>query len=305
LVYKSQVRKLFHAHIKIKLPVFCEEGLFDEFFSILEEINRKYNSYSNDSYFDRINKNAGKFVEVNNETIRILKEIFKLSDFFDQEYDITIMPLIRLWGFYKDNERKKPTPDNIKQALKKVDYQNIEIKEQEVRINKDQEIITGSFIKSYAVDKLVQKIKSKGITDAIINAGGSTIMAINNKVHPVWKIDITHPQDKNRKLFTIGLNNACFSTSAQSNTFVEIDGRKYGHILSPVTGYPSENKQIGVITESCFTGDIISTGLFNQSLDGFSEKMEKLAELYPVSGFLLDKNDSIRFYGDFEKRIIE
>lgn len=271
----------------------------------MEDVDKRYNSYSEGSYFDLINKNAGDFVEVDNETVLILSKILEFSELFDGEYDITIMPLIRLWGFYKDNDRELPSGCELKNVLKNVNYRNIIIDGQRVRIEKGQEIITGSFIKSYAVDKVIDCIKSAGISDAIINAGGSTIMAMNNKVHPVWKIDVTHPHDKKMKLFTFEIGNACFSTSAQSNTYVEIAGKKYGHIISPVTGYPADNKQIGIITENCFIGDIISTGLFGLSLDGFSAKMKRIAELYPVSGFIMDKDDNIRFSGDFEKRIIK
>lgn len=302
-VYKAQVRKLFHAHIKIKIPVFCDENLFDEFFSVLEEVDNKYNSYTEGSYFDLINKHAGQFVDVDDETIKILTQVRAISDVFDGEYDITIMPLIRLWGFYKDDKRTVPTLLQIDEAKKLVDYKRIEIDGSKVRIAKGQEIITGSFMKSYAVDKLVSKMRQTGITDAIINAGGSTIKAINNNVHPQWTIDVKNAQGDD-DLFKIRLSNACFSTSAQNKIFVEIDGQQYGHILSPLTGFPSTNKQIGVISESCFIGDIISTGLFNQSGEGFSNKMAALQEMFQVSGFLVDQDNNIVYTDNFQKNII-
>lgn len=305
LVYKTQTRWLFHAHIKIKIPVFCDDGLFDELFSVLELVDKQYNSYSKDSYFDRINKSAGHFVEVDDVTIFILKRVLYFSELFDGEYDITVMPLIRLWGFYKDDIRRLPSAEEIRDTRKKVDYNNIEIDGSRVRIASGQEIITGSFIKSYAVDQLVRKIKNLGITDAIINAGGSTIRSVNNTVHPCWQVDIPTPDDEGTRLFKLKLSNMCFSTSAQSKTFVEIDNKRYGHIISPKTGYPSENKQIGILTEDCFMGDIISTGLYNCTLDGFEEKMKKISEHIPVSGFLVDKDNDIRIVGDFEKHIID
>lgn len=301
LVYKVQTRWLFHAHIKLKIPVFCDEALFDEFYSILEEVDRKYNSYREDSYFDRINKDAGNFVEVDQETISILKQVIFFSEFFDGEYDITIMPLIRLWGFYKDDQQKLPSNDEIREVREKVDYRKIEIEGDRVRIAKGQEIITGSFIKAYAVDRLVEKMRSLGITDAIINAGGSTIMAVNNNIHPYWSIDVTNPEREKKHLFNLRLSNDCFSTSAQSKMFVDIDNKRYGHILSPRNGYPSENRQVGVITENCFIGDIISTGLFNQSVESFNEKITKLSQYYPVSGFLMDKDGKIVFSSNFEE----
>lgn len=303
LVYKAQVRKLFHAHIKIKIPVFCNEGLFDEFFAILEDVDKRYNSYSSGSFFDQINKRAGEFVDVDDETVNILKHIRSLSDLFDGEYDITIMPLIRLWGFYENESLKVPNPSQIDEIRKLVDYKKIEIRGSQVKIAPGQEIITGSFMKSYAVDKLVDKIRQSGISDAIINAGGSTIRAINNKVHAEWTVDVKNATEDGN-LFKLRLSDACFSTSAQNKIFIEIGGKQYGHILSPVTGMPSANKQIGIISDSCFVGDIISTGLFNQTAQGFIEKMKILQETYPLSGFLVDEDSNITYTENFSEHII-
>lgn len=305
LLYKAQVRWLFHAHIKIKIPVFCDESLFDELFAVLEDVDKHYNSYSEGSFFDLINKNAGQFVEVDEETISLLKQLIYFSDLFDGQYDITIMPLVRLWGFYKDESPHLPLKEEIKAIKKLVNYKKIEIEGSRVRIAEGQEIITGSFMKSYAVDKLVQKMRKEGITNAIINAGGSTIKALNNSVHPYWVINVENSLNKEDTLFKLKLSNTCFSTSAQTKTFVEIGGKKYGHIINPSTGYPSENKQIGILSTNCFVGDIISTGLYNQTLDGFTEKMKLLSRQFDVSGFLMDKNNNIRFSDDFEKYIVQ
>jgi thiamine biosynthesis lipoprotein len=278
--------------------------LFDELFAILEAVDKQYNSYSEGSYFDLINKYAGQFVEVDQETIAILNQITFLSSLFDGEYDITVMPLIRLWGFYKNEQLRVPTPHEIDCAKRSVDYRSIEIQDSRVRIAKGQEIITGSFIKSYAVDKLVRKMQYLGITDAIINAGGSTIKAINDTIHTHWQVDVIDTQDKAKHLFKLQLSNTCFSTSAQTNTFVDIDGKQYGHIINPLTGYPSPNKQIGIISDSCFLGDVISTGLYNQTLDGFLAKMKILSNQFKVSGFLMDENNEIRISANFEQNII-
>lgn len=304
LLYKAQVRWLFHAHIKIKIPVFCDESLFDELFAVLKDVDKHYNSYSEGSFFDLINKNAGQFVEVDEETISLLKQLIYFSDLFDGEYDITVMPLVRLWGFYKNEEPHLPLKEEIKAVKKLVDYKKIEIEGSKVRIADGQEIITGSFMKSYAVDKLVQKMRKEGITDAIINAGGSTIKTLNNTVHPYTVINVENPLKKEDSLFKLEIANACFSTSAQTKTFVEIGGKQYGHIINPLTGYPSENKQIGILSTNCFVGDIISTGLYNQKLDGFVEKMKLLSNQFEVSGFLMDKNNNIRFSEGFEKYIV-
>ena len=320
MMYKVQVRFLFHSDIKIKIPEIYDDSIFDKLFGILENVDEKYNSYSENSYIDKINKNSGHFVKVNDETIKILSKIIHLSKIIGGEYDITIMPLIRLWGFYKQNPIL-PSLDKIKKVKRLVDYKKIIIdkKRNRVKIEKNQEIITGSFIKAYAIEKIVEEMKKIGIKDAIVNAGGSSIIAINE-----WGIIAENPEEereilRNEKgmpikitqnqyadndeyndLFEIKIKNKSFSTSNQKNTYILINNEKYGHIISPKTGFPSQNKQVGVITENAFFSDIISTGLYNQTPCKFYEIMGKLSKEMEISGFLIDKDGEI-FYFNMEK----
>ena len=320
MMYKVQVRFLFHSDIKIKIPEIYDDSIFDKLFGILEDIDEKYNSYSENSYIDKINKNSGHFVKVNDETIKILSKIIHLSKIIGGEYDITIMPLIRLWGFYKQNPIL-PSLDKIKKVKRLVDYKKIIIdkKRNRVKIEKNQEIITGSFIKAYAIEKIVEEMKKIGIKDAIVNAGGSSIIAINEwgiiaenpeeereilRTEKGMPIKITQNQyagnDEYNDLFEIKIKNKSFSTSNQKNTYLLINNEKYGHIISPKTGFPSQNKQVGVITENAFFGDIISTGLYNQTPCKFYEIMGKLSKEMEISGFLIDKDGEI-FYFNMEK----
>ena len=304
LLYKAQTRFLFHAHIKIKVSVFYEDAVFDELFGVLEGVDKAYNSYSPGSYIDRINSHAGSFVEVDDETVGILRRVIGLSDFFDGEFDITVMPLIRLWGFYKNEDQRIPSPAEIAEVKQAVDYRRIEIDGNRVRIACGQEIITGAFIKAYAVDKLVQHMRRKGITDAIVNAGGSTITGINDQSHPQWQVVVRNPMS-GEPMFNISLRNNCFSTSSQDKTFVTIDGRQYGHILSPKTGFPSTTRQVGIVSDDCTTGDIVSTGVYNLAPEAFLETMERLAKIFPIEGFLMDERGGIVKTKGFDQYIKE
>ena len=320
MMYKVQVRFLFHSDIKIKIPESYDDSVFERLFGILEDVNEKYNSYAENSYIDKINKNSGYFVKVNEETISILNKIIHLSKIIGGEYDITIMPLIRLWGFYKQAPIL-PSFDKIKKAKRLVDYKKIIIdkKKKRVKIGKNQEIITGSFIKAYAIEKMVQEMKKIGIKDAIVNAGGSSIIAIDE-----WGIIAENPEEEkeilrnvdgmpvritkygyngkneDNDLFEIKIKNTSYSTSNQKNTYLLINNEKYGHIISPRTGFPSQNKQVGIITKSAFFGDIISTGMYNQTPEKFYEIMGKLSEKMEISGFLINKAGKI-FYFNMEE----
>ena len=288
MMYKVQVRFLFHSDIKIKIPEIYDDSVFDDLFGILEDVNKRYNSYSENSYIDKVNKNSGHFVKVDIETVEILRKVIHLSKIIGGEYDITIMPLIRLWGFYKQNP-VLPYFEKIKKVKRLVDYKKI------------------------IIDKKRNRVKI-GIKDAIVNAGGSSIIAIDE-----WGIIAENPEDEkevlrningmpvritkyeysgngDNDLFEIKIKNMSYSTSNQKNTYLMINNEKYGHIISPKTGFPSQNKQVGVITENAFFGDIISTGLYNQTPEGFYEIMEKLSCEMEISGFLIDKSGKIHYF---------
>lgn len=288
LLYKVQTRFLFHAHIRIKIPAVYDDAVFDELFAVMETVDHRYNSYRAGSYIDTINKNAGCFVEVDDETVRLLKEAISFSKRFDGAYDITVMPLIRLWGFYREKVERIPSKQEIEAVKSLVDYRRIEINGNRARIGKGQEIVTGSFIKAYAVDRLVRKMKALGIRDGIVNAGGSTIFAIGPDSGSGWEIAFSDPVDDSA-VYTLSLCNRCFSTSSQTETFVTAGGKRYGHILDPRTGYPSPNRLVCIVSHSCMTGDILSTALFNETRETFVDKMALVSEKIPIEGFLVDE----------------
>ncbi len=298
-LYKVQTRFLFHSHIRIKIPAACGEDQMDSLFDLLESIDRQYNSYQSGSFFDRINKNAGSFVTVDDETVNILRQVKKISAFFDGRYAITVMPLVRLWGFYRDDVRRVPSEAELARVLPLVNDGMIDIDGKKVRIAKGQEIVTGSFIKAYAVDRLLEKMREMKITDAIVNAGGSTMAAVNNAAHPAWQVGVDVPGTDD-PLFVADIANCAYSTSAQGDSFVEIGGKRYGHILNPRTGYPSSSKMVGVVTDSAMLGDMVSTGLFNESPAGFLEKMHHLQKDFSIEGFLMDETGKVTRSAGFE-----
>lgn len=293
-LFKVQSRFLFHANIRIKIPAHYSDTVFDDLFFILESVNQKINAYTPNSYIDQINKNAGHFVETDTETVSLLKEVIQLSDYFDGHYDITIMPLLRLWGFY--NEPRIPDVSEIKAAQQRIDYHGIDFQGTKVRIRPDQEIITGSFLKAYAVDLLIERLRHMGISNAIINAGGSSIYALSP--NEPWEVATEHLDG------LVQLNRMAFSMSEQSSLELTIDGRTYGHILNPKTGYPALNHSIGILTDRCLVGDVLSTGLFNETNDTFLSKIKKLSKIYFVEGFLRDEHRTLissEHFSDFVK----
>lgn len=300
--YKAQTQFLFYCHIKIKLPVFCQDAYFDELFAELERIDQFYNSYSENSFISKINKNAGHFTEVDEFTVELLQQVKQLSSYFQGAYDITSMPLLKLWGLHGNEVDKIPSLTEIEAAQQLVNYQNIQIEGNRVKIESGQEINTGSFLKAYAIDLVLEKLKKDGITDAMINAGGSTIVGINDDEHPNWKVNVPDLTE-NTDLFQLKLKNNCFSTSARNTHSNIIEGKEFGHIINAVSGYPSKTVQVGILTDSCFLGDVMATGLFSIPYNHFLVTLHNIQQDFKVEGFLINEQGGIISSENFPVKI--
>lgn len=288
--YSTQTRWIFHCHCKIKIPLDSDTSLLDECFSLLETIDRQYNSYQMGSYFDQINKGAGTWVTVDAICIQLLHTLKLISTLTEGSYDITCMPLMRLWGFYRDTHHTFPTLAELQHVRKKVDYRSICIKDNQVKINAGQEIITGSFIKAFAVDQVIGYLREKGVTDAVINAGGSTIAAINDTSHPYWNINIPDPTLPGIFVETRPIHNQCFSLSGKLNNNVLIDNKQYSHILNSQTGLPASSLQVGVISDNAFIGDILSTAIYTVQDEDLQNTINRLKEHFDFQYFRIAEN---------------
>lgn len=273
-LYISQSHRIFHCNCKIKIPYGCDEELLDQAFEILREVDQKYNSYQPDSYFSRINQNAGNWVETDETTAKMIEVLKLVSEVTNGAFDISSMPLMRLWGFYDNIKTEIPADKEIFEVLQHVDFKQIETNGINVKIAKGMELITGSFIKAFAVDQVTEFLIQNQINDAIINAGGSTIKAINPENNPHWSVNIPDPFQTEQFLQTIQISNECFSLSGKLNNHLVINHRKYSHILNAKTGFPSHAAQVGVLSKDAFTGDILSTALSSLPF----EEVEKVAE---------------------------
>lgn len=292
IYYISQVRRLFYCDIKIKIPATFSDDVLDEGFALMEYIDRIYNSYQPGSYISRVNKNAGEWVETDAVTTSTLKIVKAVSQLTDRAYDITAMPLLKLWGFYNSGGAALPNKAEIELALSGVNYNSIQTDGNKVKISKNQQIISGSFAKAMAVDVLISYLKGQGVTDAIINAGGSTIAAIGN-TESNWSVNLPHPFIDGTKTAAIPLNNCCFSMSGSRNNFIEIDGKRYSHIINAKTGWPSANVQTGVLSKSALVSDILSTALFALNEKDFQPVVKSLKKLHDFDAYLITSEGSI------------
>ncbi|MGL4629210.1 FAD:protein FMN transferase [Cetobacterium sp.] len=261
-------------------------------FKEIERIDEKYNSKVKGSLVDNLNKTKKEIFD--EEGVYLLKEVKKTYELSEKKYDITMEPLMMVWGFSEEVEVRTVLPgeEELKKASENVDFSKVEIENNIVSIkNSDMKIDTGSFLKGYAVKKAAEKLRENGVTNGFISAI-SSIEAIGTKGDGTpWKIGIQNPDNPSEILGIVELNNQSMGVSGNYQTYVEIDGKRYHHILDKETNYPVQDKKmVVVVNKNSFEADMYSTAFFLMPIDKVLQKANSTPDLDVL---IVDKNNKI------------
>ena len=190
-------------------------------------------------------------------------DIYKKTDGL---FDITIYPLMELWGFPTKNYRV-PSEKEIEEKLKLVGSDKIDFNEETRKIsfkNKGMEIDFGGIGKGYITDELVKILTDEKVESAIINLGGNVFGFRKKPDGSLWNIAIRDPNEPDKYMATIRLEDSAVITSGGYERYFEENGIIYHHILDPRTGKPSESglKSVSIISKDGTLADALSTSLF-------------------------------------------
>lgn len=200
---------------------------------------------------------------VSDETIEILKSAQDMSQKSDGAFDVTILPLVKLWNI--TNATKPPKEADIENAKLKVNFNSLQISGNEVS-SRFAQIDLGGIAKGYIADKVCEYLKSKGVKKAIINLGGNVcVMGDEN-----YSIGIQKPFDLHgESAAVLKLSNKTTVTSGIYERYFEYEGEIYHHIIDPKTGYPANNNvaSVTVIADNSSIADCLSTACLILGVD--------------------------------------
>ena len=218
------------------------EGALDE----MERMDRIMSNYKSDSELSLVNKKAAKSpVPCNAELLDVIEQSQYYSELSGGAFDITISPIVALWGFFREKGHVPPDKE-IEKLLPAVSYKNIVInKSNDTKKpatiflkNTQTQIDLGAIGKGYAVDKALENIKKCGIDNGCINLGGNIYVLGTPPGKNAWKIGVQHPRNVNEILGYLELKNEATATSGDYERFFEFNGKRYSHIINPQTGTP-------------------------------------------------------------------
>lgn len=215
--------------------------------SALEEARRLdhlLSNYRKDSEWTRINQMAPQGPHrISQELYDLLAACQSYSLASQGAFDITVGPLMKTWGFYKGSGRF-PHRSQIRAALANVGYQFMRLDAQTRTVHFQRahlEIDPGGIGKGYAIDRMAEILRQAGIRQALINAGGSSMMAIGAPPgESGWQIKVRDPRDSRKVVEEFRLKDQSMATSGNYEKFFRVGRKVYSHIMDPRTGYPAQ-----------------------------------------------------------------
>ncbi|HEY1948248.1 MAG TPA: FAD:protein FMN transferase [Bryobacteraceae bacterium] len=208
-------------------------------------IDHLLSNYLPDSELSRVNRDAARApVKVSQELFDLLSTCIAVSRESEGTFDITVGPLMKVWGFFKDSGHL-PSAKAVKDGLRKVGYQNIELDRANRSVHFKQagvELDPGGVGKGYAVDRMAAVLRQEGVHSALISGGGSSIFGLGTPPTESrgWPIHINDPRDEKKTAADVYLKDKSLSTSGSYEKFFWADGKVYSHIMDPRSGYPAQ-----------------------------------------------------------------
>ena len=263
----------------------------------LQDFSLTFNPFNPNSVISKVNRNEE--VEIDESFITVLSKAIEISEKTDGAFDVTASPLINLWGFgFEQNDNiTQQTIDSLKAF---VGYKKVRIENK--KVIKDDPRITLNFsaiAKGYACDVIGELLEREGVRNYMVSIGGEVTAKGKNRNGQCWHIGINKPEDD-----ITGLNNSIdatvllcgkkgMATSGNYRNFYIKDGKKYGHIIDPRTGYPSEQNisSASIVAPDCMTADAYATAFMVMGVEAACQ----LAETIPEINYYLIYLDEISY----------
>jgi thiamine biosynthesis lipoprotein len=217
----------------------------DEVFAEIDQLDRQMSKYRAGSELSGINRDAAeRDVLVSPQLFGLLEYSLRASRESGGDFDITVDPLMRQWGFFRGQGRL-PKPEEIAQVKAQIGYRHVRLDAARRTARFDAagvEFDLGGIAKGYAVDRAAEIMRANGVAAALISSGASSIYALGSPPgERGWRITVRDPFHAHKPADVFRLQNFALSTSGNYEKFFTIKGKTYCHIMNPHTGWPVQD----------------------------------------------------------------
>ncbi len=265
----------------------------------LQNINASMSTYLEDSELSLINKTgANVWVPVSNDLFKVLETARNISIKSEGAFDITVGPLVNLWGF---GPEKRPivTPDErvIKKLLNNTGINKIKLDKNNKAIKKAHDSVyidLSAIAKGFAVDSIASLLHEKyGLNSYLVEIGGEVSASGYNQGGERWRVGIERPEPERREIQRIiRLEEIAMATSGGYRNYFDLEGKRYSHTINPATGQPVTHnlESVTVLHKSAMIADAWATAMLVMGV----EQAKIKAEEYQLAVLMVAKLDNER-----------
>lgn len=228
--------------------------------SELSRIETKYSRYLHDSIVSEINQNAGTgtFTSLDDETSNLFAYAQTAFEQSGGLFDISSGVLRRAWDF---KSQRLPDASELRDLCKLVGWGQVEMREAAIHLpHVGMEVDFGGYGKEYAADRVAGLCRAQGIASGLIDLGGDVCVVGPHPDGSPWLIGIRDPREPERALASLPLLRGSLATSGDYERFMEVDGKRYCHLLDPRTGWPIDGLAgVSVVADQCLVAGTATT----------------------------------------------
>jgi thiamine biosynthesis lipoprotein len=231
----------------------------------LDDINRQMSTWDETSEISRFNRSTSTdWFPVSHDFAVVVQEAIRLHHLSKGAVDITVGPLIDLWGFGKEKRKSVPAENEILAVLARVGSNRLEVRMNPPAVRKSQadvQISVSCLAPGYAADVISELLTKRGLKSHVVDIGGENRAGAAKSDGSPWRLGVESPLGGLHKV--VPLTERAIATSGDYRSFFVAGGRRYSHIIDPRTGYPVENPpaSVSVIHSSCMTADGFATAM--------------------------------------------
>lgn len=255
---------------------------------LLKQVNQEMSTYIPDSELSLFNKSLSlEPIEISTGLSRVLKESLRLGKLSDGKLDVTVGPLVNLWGFGPEKKPEKvPSSELLNTTKEKVGIEHLYLVGNQLsKAIPELYVDLSTIAKGYGVDLVAELLEENGINNYLVEIGGELRVKGFKHTGELWVVGIKKPLTSKHSVqqYIVPKDNA-MATSGDYENYFEVDGKRFSHIIDPDTGMPINHNLVSVtvIHPSSMTADGLSTTLMVMGMEkgmAFATK-NKIAALF-------------------------
>lgn len=234
-------------------------------------------NYDEASEISSVNRSEsiGEWVPAHETLVTVLVAAQQISEQTNGAFDVTVAPLVELWGFGVKDVTQPPSTESIKQELRRVNYRLLELDENNNTLRKlsNIKLDLSGIGKGYGVDHLAEVLDNQRCTDFLIDIGGEIRVQGHNALSNSWRVGIEVPDGTGHSDVFLSLSSGALATSGSYRNYRVFDEKSYPHVIDPRSGYPTSHNltAVTVYRSTATEADALATALF---VMGFDEALE-------------------------------